>query len=111
MHGILNNGNVVFLEIFHFSKETHLCWTFRRILPLVILKRAVCGSICLCSIDGMLLSRQNRISWRKTCYIVSFFFFTTNRTRTGLVLNPILNGMMPATNNPGNRAALSLNLI
>ena len=62
MHGILNNGDVVFLEIFLVSKDSHLSWKFRRLLPLVILKRAVCGSICLWSNDGMFLSLQIRIS-------------------------------------------------
>ena len=47
----------------------------------------------------------------KTLSQFLFFFFTTNLPRTGPVLNPIFSGKMPAINNPGNRAVLSLNLI
>ena len=83
MHGILNKGNVVFLEIFHFSKDSHLCWKFRRLLPLVILKITVCGSICLWSNDGMFLNRLNRISWRKTCHSASFLYHKSHTDWSG----------------------------
>ena len=110
MYEILKTGNVIFLEIVYFPKDSHLCWKFRKLLAVVILQRADCGSICLWRTYGMFLIRQNRISWRKTCHNSSFFF-TTNLPRTGPVLNPIFSGKMPAINNPGNRAVLSLNLI
>lgn len=67
----LKIGNIVFLEIFRFLKD--LCWKFRRHLPLVILQRAVCKSICLWSTDEIFLSRQNRIFWRKSVTIPHFF--------------------------------------
>jgi hypothetical protein len=49
----------------------------------------------VCSNGGMVLTRENRSTWRKTC--LSATLSTTNRTWTGLGLNPGLRSERPAT--------------
>ena len=83
MYEILKTGNVIFLEIVYFPKDSHLCWKFRKLLAVVILQRADCGSICLWRTYGMFLIRQNRISWRKPCHNSSFFYHKSPTDWTG----------------------------
>jgi len=65
MYEILNNGNVVFLEIFHFPKDSHLCWKFRRLSGLSFwrghyVEQYAYGGLMECFWAG--------IFWRKTCH-------------------------------------------
>ena len=66
--------------------EALLFWKVPRIRPSVLLVRATCKWRLVCSIGGIILTGENRSTWRKPC--PSTTLSTTNLKRADLASNP-----------------------